>query len=221
MSVDWHAIPWEDLIPRWQLWTYNRLRWKYWRGIPRGPIPAGNLAEDFVYDAILKVIDGKRSWDPKKISLYWIVIGIIRGDINRRAVSHENTTTVSFDRDDDSERHVLNIEDYQQSPAAVAETRSEYAALHSFLTERDPALAELAKLMLEEEETRPRELSLQLDIAVKDVNTLKKRLKRAVTDYLRMQERECSDGSHPVADCEEKDNEETPTVLADRGQGES
>lgn len=183
MTINWSEQPWKDLIPRWQLFTMGHMyRRLYWRGSCCGKIPGGKEADDFIYEAIEKVMTGTRNWNPQKVSLYQVVIGIIKSDIHHYVTSREN----SFREAD--ETSVLNITDYRRPPDSQIEYFQIITTFINYLNNKEidknqPKLGILAKLILQNHIVNPIDLAKKLSIPVNQVNNLKKRLKRAAIKF--------------------------------------
>ena len=83
----------KELIVRLSYYAEKKIRYLRWQGCRGGPLPAGKVAEDIVSDAILKIYEGKRTWNPEvKPDLYDCVTSIIDSEVNHLAESFENIT---------------------------------------------------------------------------------------------------------------------------------
>ena len=182
-DINWEEIDWDDLIPRLFLYTRGRLhRGMRWRNKYDGSIPGGCEIEDFVHKAIIKTISGERKWDSKERTIFKHLTGVISSEINHLSESKENE--LGIDGDD-----VLTTTSSQQlgfgfNPEQIAIAESEQIVFLEYLRCVDPQLKQLAELILSEGFRGSIEISNELGISVKNVNNLKKRLKRALKSYI-------------------------------------
>lgn len=183
IDVNWDAVDWNDLIPRLLLVASVLIRRRTWRGQVKGPVLGGREAEDFVFDAIYKTIDGLRRWDANRISLFVHLCGVIRSDVNHWAMRVENRVTIL-----ENENEKLVRADVALNPEQQAIVRSENEALLSFLRNEDPVLGYMAKVILEEDLIGSQELSARLGVSVAKINNQKKRLKRRISAFKKREE---------------------------------
>lgn len=105
--------PWEDTIPRLELYALKRIRSLYWQGIRNGPMPGGREAEDIVKQAIDKVLENTRRWDPTKHpDLYLYLVSVVSSDINHLAESWANRRMQSVSVLQSRETDAQNDTDY-------------------------------------------------------------------------------------------------------------
>jgi hypothetical protein len=181
--IDWQAQDWEDLVPRLLLLALSRLQRMCWRGGRRSSPPGAAEAEDFVNDAISKTMAGVRVWDPGACTLFQHLAGIIVSDISHAAESADNRLTASgLESGDGTPIDVLDGSPDQESAALW---RSERRRLLAHLDGIDPALRQMAELMLVHDLNETEELRLRLGIPFAEVANRRKRLKRAIRAYLR------------------------------------
>jgi RNA polymerase sigma factor (sigma-70 family) len=173
---DFRWIDWEDLYPRLLLATEGRLRRIWWRGRPLPSASRGLQAEDFVQQAIESALTRRRTWDPTR-NLFQNLWQIISSDISHTVESYENR---NVDSQEDSP--VINLRDFRQSPEDVAIYNDQVKSLLSFLEERDPDAKQVAALILSDV-TKSMELALQLELSVKEIENIKKRLRRLCRLY--------------------------------------
>jgi hypothetical protein len=184
-KIDWQAQDWDDLVPRLLLLAVSRLRRMTWRGDRRGPPPGASEAEDFVNDAISKTIAGVRIWTPEACTLFQHLAGVIVSDISHAAESAENRSTLrAASGGEFGAGVVIDIGDETPDQESVAVWRSEQRRLLEHLERTDPALKEMAELMLTQDMQETADLSRALAIAPAEVANRRKRLKRAVRAYL-------------------------------------
>jgi hypothetical protein len=176
-SVDWTEIDWEDLYPRLLLFTASKLKRLTWRGKLGGHVPGMPTEYDFVQAAVLKTMEGTRRWS-QKISLFQHLAGVISSDINHLAMSEDNKTTAHADDT------IVQIEDYRPTPEAVVLRKKDEEHFFAYLEAKRPALKQLAHLILHESVRTTDELMARLSLSLRDIESLKKALRRATDAYL-------------------------------------
>src|SRR5437868_14422299 len=83
--------PWEDTIPRLELYASKKIKSLYWQGIRNGPMPGGREVEDVVGQAIYKVVEHERRWDPTKYpDLYLYLVNVVDSEISHLVESWDN-----------------------------------------------------------------------------------------------------------------------------------
>jgi hypothetical protein len=184
-GVDWKGQSWGDLVPRLLLVASARLYRMTWRGERRGTAPGATEAADFVNDAISKTIAGVRAWKPQACTLFQHLAGVILSDISHAAGSIENRSTLRDSADRSSGPDAAT-----GGPGSSASHEAELLWQHeqrnllSYLDRVDPALRQMAELMLLHDMTATEDLSRSLCIVPAEVANRRKRLKRAVRAYL-------------------------------------
>jgi hypothetical protein len=156
-----------------------------WRGQRRGQPPGAAEAADFVNDAIFKTIKGVRRWDQQACTLLEHLANVVVSDISHAAVSAENRSTL--DNASKGNPHAdpgIEIKDDAPSQESEAHWRSEQRRLLAYLDGVDPALRQMAELMLLRDMTDGAELSRELALEPAEVANRRKRLKRAIRAYL-------------------------------------
>jgi len=183
--VDWQSQAWDDLVPRLLSLATSRLIRMTWRGQRRGQPPGAAEAADFVNDAIFKTIKGVRRWDQQACTLLEHLANVVVSDISHAAVSAENRSTL--DNASKGNPHAdpgIEIKDDAPSQESEAHWRSEQRRLLAYLDGVDPALRQMAELMLLRDMTDGAELSRELALEPAEVANRRKRLKRAIRAYL-------------------------------------
>jgi hypothetical protein len=175
--IDWTKIDWKDLYPRLLLLARSKLKGKTWRGTHRGAVPGAPTERDLVQRAILKTIEGERTWNPK-FSLYEHLAGVISSEISHLARSVENKITVR------SDETVVQIEDHRISPELMVMRKIEEENFLIFLEIKNPALRQLAHLILHESVGSTSEFMNRLNSSAREVDSLKTALRRATREYL-------------------------------------
>lgn len=184
-GVDWPAQDWDDLVPRLLLLAISRLHRMTWRGERRGQPPGAAEADDFVNDAISKTLAGIRVWSPGACSLFQHLAGVIVSDISHAAGSLENRATRRGTIAAGAEPGAtLDVGDDAPDQEATVIWRSEQRRLLGYLDGVDPELRRMAELMLVQDLRETGDLCRALDIPPAEVANRRKRLKRAVRNYL-------------------------------------
>jgi RNA polymerase sigma factor (sigma-70 family) len=166
---DFRFVNWAEEYPKLLLFAAGRLRRLHW---PRGrPQP-----HDFVQRAIEKALSGKRTYDRKK-RLLQNLCQIISGDISHEVESYDSRNVAS---EDDT---VINIVDYRENPEDTAYYRQLQGKLLEYLDSHDSAARDVADLMICSEITKSSELAAQLGFSVKEIENIKKRLRRLLENY--------------------------------------
>ena len=178
-SVDWAAQEWDDLVPRLLLLASSRLARMTWRGVRRGAIPAALQPEDVVNDAIAKTIAGVRVWNDE-CTLFQHLAGVVVSDISHAAEAKENRLGLDGGGDDPHDEAPADRPDQEQ----VALWRDQQRRLLSHLAAIEPRLAELARLMLDQDLRETAPLAAALRVPASEIANLRKRLKRATRAWL-------------------------------------
>jgi hypothetical protein len=174
---DFGRVDWKDVYPRLLLATVERLRRLRWHR-------ACELhATDFVQTAIEKAMSRQRSWDPNR-SLFQNLWQIISSEVSHAAVSYENKNLNHLDET------VARIIDCRGNPEDTTTYRSEVDRLLNYLRSDDADAANIANLILNAGITKSIELSAELKRPVREIENIKKRLRRHCQRYEQEQEAE-------------------------------
>jgi hypothetical protein len=172
---DFGEVDWKDVYPRLLLATVARLRRSRW-------CPVREMhASDFVQTAIEKAMSRRRSWDPNR-SLFQNLWQVVSSEVNHAAVSYENKNLNPIDAT------VVKVIDYRDNPEETAIYRSQLDHFLSYLHFHDADAASIANLILNVGVTKSRELGIQLNRTVPEIENIKKRLRRHCQGYQQEQE---------------------------------
>lgn len=178
----WKSVDWENLIPRLVLFTARRLKGRRWHGVRNG---LGDEEHDIVYEAILKTMDGTRTWNEKKQDLYNHLIGVINSTIDNLLNGKENNVTVRV-----SEKDYYKTLDTHDSCTMERDRlyhdplyERELSNVLKYLGDIDHLIKRLAELILIEGHRDTSYLCHELNIDMGSLNNLKKRLRRALKCY--------------------------------------
>ena len=172
---DFARVDWTDVYPRLLLATARRLRRSRWR-------QACEIhATDLIQTAIEKAMSRQRSWNPN-LSLIQNPWQVIASEISHVVISYANKNHNPVDES------VVQLSDYRANPEDTAIYRSQVDHLLSYLRSHDPEAASIANLIVNFEVTKSRELSIQLKRPVREIENIKKRLRRHCQKYQQEQE---------------------------------
>jgi hypothetical protein len=175
--IDWSTIDWADLYPRLLLIAAGKLNRLRWRGRRFGAVPGGKTAADIVHDAIVKTMSGQRAWKAPN-SLFDHLTGVIFSEISHLVQSRENRTTVGVD-DDITEQF-----SHREDPETIAIRNAQEHGFLAYLASKKPVLRRLAELILYDANAGTPDLMAKLDLSWREVESLKKALRRATEAYL-------------------------------------
>ncbi len=175
---------WKGLRPRLVLHADNQIKRYWWKGAKARNCPEGRTAGDYVTQAMEKVYQGKRNWEPQKLSLFTILAGVISSDVSHDAECLENqreNCEAALDSPDDDESFVSQIPGRDLSPdeecARNERSQQVLMILIDLVSEKDPDLVGLIECFWDEKFT-PIEMAEKLKISIKEVNNRQKRLRR-------------------------------------------
>src|SRR5438067_992758 len=83
-------IDWADIgirLTAYAIWKARNFRWRTGRD---WALAAGKTPEDIAREAILKVLDGTRAWDPQRGGLLRYLEGVVDSLMGHLAVSQDN-----------------------------------------------------------------------------------------------------------------------------------
>jgi hypothetical protein len=178
-EFDWTTIDWDDLYPRLMLIAAGKLRRLTWRGerFGSGAIPGGKTAKDIVHDAIVKTMSGDRLWDRANPLLEHLA-GVISSEISNLVTAAENRRTHRAD-----DKLVLMIPDQCEDPETIVLRKKQEQEFLIYLEKKKPILRLLAELILYDPVGGTPELMVKLSLSFREVESLKKALRRATEDY--------------------------------------
>lgn len=192
---------WDDIYPRAIKFAITQL-WFLSRSPLRGA-PKEQIAHDIVSQAILKIINGYRKWEPDRGPLLEYLFSVIKSDISHLYESEDYVLTsrlpVSPQENSDGEfveqeelltraheldKHAADIA--PDPPPLAYEVLIEYEICGHLLNviKGDDELENIVLCMLEGF-SKPRDIAEQLNVDIKIIYNAKKRLERAYNDLLR------------------------------------
>jgi DNA-directed RNA polymerase specialized sigma24 family protein len=184
---------WEENYPRLLIYAVNKIRKKKWRwGLTKSP-PGGSEAHDIVAEAILKIYQGKRKWDPEKVpDLFYFICSVIKSDVNHLAMSWENRHVLSEssllrDADQDKPTVIERQEDTSQNgPREILDeelSEKKFWDFYEFLRD-EPDLQKILEAVFDGI-TKRSELARTLGIPETEIDNRRKRLQRRYSSYER------------------------------------
>jgi RNA polymerase sigma factor (sigma-70 family) len=203
-QADWRTIG-KDLVAfaRWWADHYQ------WRSGGTQLLPQGKTLEDVVQDVIVKTIEGRRHWDPRKGPLLPWLKDQIRSEIDALAKSAPHTRELAFPEDQEGYLPAEDIEypafengvfpgAASPDPTLITIEEEERAydkqmadALFDAV-DHQPELEQVLVAILDGCDPEPRYLAETLGTSVQDINNRLRRLRRRAT---RISREEQNDGS--------------------------
>lgn len=185
-AADWRYIILR--LTRHAIWRFRRYSWK--SGIPKGCSP-----EDIANNAIMKVFDGTRNWDPDKYpDLLKHLIWIVNSDIEHlfSSLEHQKTGRMPLQKDNkDTEvdlseialEHPHSIMEKTLTPEEELIAEQDKKLQHRLIDDIHTAVKgdddlEFLFLCFEEGIDKPHKIAAELGWNVEKVYNLKKKLLR-------------------------------------------
>ncbi|MDO9529375.1 MAG: hypothetical protein Q7J27_09470 [Syntrophales bacterium] len=198
---------WEDIILKLTYHAVWRARRYPWETRNAGSLPRGKTPEDIAFEAIEKVWQETRSWDPDKYpNLLTHLTWIVNSDLEHLFSSMEHKKTIHPHAPDD-EQGMTNVLDNYPIPSQTIE--GIHTPEYELISREREILEEKAKNKLyemvkgdsdlelllyciEEGFNKPQDIAAQLSWEVSKVNNLKKKLLRRISkisEYLQEENR--------------------------------
>ena len=168
---------WTDIGVRLTAYATWKARNYRWRTRRPGTLAAGKTAEDVARDAIVKVLEGTRAWDPGRGPLLPFLQGVVDSLMSHLAASGDNARREHW-RDELPERGAPGQGDHSTAVDLIDGLRR--------MLERERADDLLALLgAVQEYGPKPTAIAIALETTVRDINNRLKRLRRAALRVLR------------------------------------
>ncbi len=164
---------WETIIlnlTAYAVYKVQRLSWQ----TGKDSLPGGRQAEDLAFDAIEKVYKGERSWDPTKQPVLLTYLKSVVDSL----VSHLVESTEHKQRQqigDEAENGVFDPPD-QQSPMALDELFAADLMGRLWDKVKGDEDVELVLCCIEDEMSKPQDISAALQIPIERIYKAKKKL---------------------------------------------
>lgn len=198
-DADWESI-YLKLIAHARCLAQSR----YWRSGNKLDLANGCTAEDLVNEAIARVYEGRRNWDPEKNpDLFdFLKESVLSSMFNELATSADNTKTESFKKSDEQPgeqlepidlaspndphaQHLVRLNPNPEEILISAEQNiREKAILNDLLaaTQNDPEATVILECAMDGV-TAPRHISEQSGIPILKINNAQKRLRRLMEKF--------------------------------------
>ena len=185
--------PWEEAIPRLELYALRKARRLYWQGIMDGNMPSGNEAADIVLEAIEDVLAGTRSWNPStQPDLFVHLRSIVDSKLSHLVESKANRSIRSEAMLSTEEDHpsalLVQFPDSSPSPDQIVSQAEEEQLAEEFFwgffeyLKDEPLLQQVSECIVDGI-TKPAEVATRLGVPPKEVYNMRKRLQRRLTEY--------------------------------------
>lgn len=204
---------WDGIYSRALKYALTKLSFR--SGSPFEGVPRKQVAHDIVSQAILKVIDGERKWDPEKGPLLNYLLDVIKSDIShlyatedynltsRMPVSPQNDmgsepieTEELLNRAHALDKHAADISQDPPQPADVALIEQETWDRLLEVVKGDNELENIV-LCISYGFSKPRDIAEQMGVDPKIIYNAKKRLERAYQILLQKKIRRYYDTEKP------------------------
>jgi hypothetical protein len=156
------GVNWQELTKRLLLLTQEFVRERY--------IP-GKSPGDLVQNAIRKLLEGRRNWNPRKVDLLSFLFDVIR----KEATSEVKEFPHGFAGATLEDQHRSNRPEFQ-----VDQGRQRRAILESL--KDDPLLCQIAEVAIDEELFERAAIAERIGITRSDFDNARKRLQRRQLD---------------------------------------
>jgi hypothetical protein len=173
----------KDIYDRLLYYAARRLRRAWWSG--------GRDPREFVHESFKKAINGQRNWDRTK-SLYDNLRQIVSSEINHAAQhAAQSYEGKNVDTLDDA---VVYIKDYRESQEDMLIYKSQVTHLLKFIYSKDRDAGGIAEIILHQGILKSSELGIQINKSVREIENIKKRLRRLCRLYQEEQQSDASIG---------------------------
>jgi len=184
----------DDIIPRLTMYTLNKMKKRYWRGVRDGNPPGGQEAIDFVLQAIEKIISGQRNWNPQtQPDLFGYLKDIIDSDINHLVESWENKnfqseSSLMGDCTDNKDSYFDKLPSSISTPSEIMLQEEDERLNDKFLwgfydcLADEPQLIKVVECIIDGIH-KPSDIATKMGISTKEVYNIKKQLQRRLNDY--------------------------------------
>ena len=174
MNADWQDIG--IRLTAYAAWKTRNLQWRCGHA---GALAAGKTAEDLAADAILKVIEGTRAWDPARVPLLTYLQRVVDSLVNHLAQSADNRLQTPW-RSGHTARHTrLDGWSDPGHDASGHDAEGKIDRLCAVLrTQRQGDLIEVLGAIRQHCDPTPQAVAAHLGTTVADINNRLKRLRR-------------------------------------------
>jgi len=167
---------WTDLLPRLLKFSLYLIRVR--RGaVAAGHVSAGKMAEDYVMDAVMKVYQGRRRWDPGTCpDLLQFLIGVLRSTIGHEARKMEHRSLVFWDHPEEASGPAM-----MQVSDSPEEQETMMSGFLNFLGQEADLIA-FARCAADG--LKPREIAQRMNRSSAEIYNIRKVVKRRLAEFL-------------------------------------
>jgi len=167
---------WQDLLPRLLKFSLYLIRVR--RGaVAAGHVSAGKMAEDYVMDAVMKVYQGRRRWDPGTCpDLLQFLMGVLRSSIGHEARKSEHRSLVFWDHLEEASGSVV-----MQVPDSPEEQETMMSGFLNFLGQETDLIV-FARCAADG--LKPREIARRMNYSAGEIYNIRKVVKRRLAEFL-------------------------------------
>jgi hypothetical protein len=168
------AVNWAEVGVRLVAYATWKARNLHWRTGHSWELAAGKTPEDVAAEAIAKVLDGTRAWDPRRMALLPFMQGVVDSLMSHLAESLDNRIQQRWDA----------VSTPAVASAAAAENEEDDAEGRierlraALMTSGNRDLLDVVDAITQGCEPRPQALARWLRVRVADINNRIKRLRR-------------------------------------------
>ncbi len=181
---------WDDLIPRLLWFARYQILAKIWLGRPGGAAPGGMSEEDFVNQAIEKLLDGRCTCpEDESVTLFQVICGIIRSDIGtlvRRKENRETRRASHSSGDDEDSPCFSKLKDQRFSNPLSELELDEFREQILAEFKEDPFVCKYVNHCLDADiaDLTPAATAAALGMDVRDVYEMKRRLRKGLWQWI-------------------------------------
>ena len=169
LNADWRDIG--IRLTAYASWKARNLQWRSGR---TDSLAAGKTAEDLAADAILKVIEGTRVWDPGRVPLLTFLQRVVDSLVSHLSESADNRLQTSW-RSNPPDLDAQPNPNHDSGHDAEGKIDHLRAALHA---QRQDDLIEVLDAIRLHCDPTPQAVAAHLGTTVTDINNRLKRLRR-------------------------------------------
>jgi DNA-directed RNA polymerase specialized sigma24 family protein len=174
--IELRNADWEDIGIRLTAYAVWKTRNLQWRSGHAGALAAGKTAEDLAADAILKVIEGTRAWDPARGPLLTYLQRVVDSLVNHLAQSADNRLQTPLRSS--ATPLAAHLDAWSDPNASGHDAEGKVERLRSVLrAQREGDLLEVLEAIRNCDPT-PQAVAAHLGTTVADINNRLKRLRR-------------------------------------------
>jgi len=159
---------------------YYSNHYTYHKRSSNGGLANGYTHIDIVMSSIESIYTGERNWNPRLIDLEKLLMGIIRSKLSNLSESKENQLLKDIEMNNDEDFFWETISD-SDGLYTELESKDLINLIRGNLSD-DEELGVLFELAIQE--SKNKEIAAYLSIDIKEVENLKKKLKRRISKYL-------------------------------------